>query len=380
RLLNGRIMAFGDNRAGQLGLGNNAVTNFPFEITTLPNSQKVAAGFNHSLAISNAGQLYAWGENAQGQLGIGNTQNQNAPQLINNLPTILDVAAGEGHTVALTNTGEVYVWGSNARGQLGLGNVTFALTPQPLLFPELIQAVGAGAVHTVYLGESGQIYVTGGNDQGQLGLGNTTDQFEPVVVGTLPDAIEIFATAFQTFAQLPDSSIFGCGRNVSGSLGNEDSVNVLTPIYLPLLTGAVQISGGLDHLLVRMGYGASCESPSVDVTVKDAPDLTIDQNGSDLTVQPAGASYQWFVDGNAIPSETGQSITPSISGDYTVEVTFASGCSRTSAAFPFVPVNLETQARKVLAIYPNPTDHLLIVEAKDGFTVIEKVEIYDAVG
>ncbi|MEL6697813.1 MAG: PKD domain-containing protein [Bacteroidota bacterium] len=380
RLLNGRIMAFGDNRAGQLGLGNNAVSNFPFEITTLPNAQKVAAGFNHSLALSNSGQLYTWGENTQGQLGIGNTQNQNTPQIISSLPLLQDISAGESHTLALTQSGDVYVWGSNARGQLGLGNVTFALTPQQLDFPELIQAISAGAVHSVFLGESGTVYVTGGNDQGQLGLGNLDDQFEIVEMDTLPDATGIFAAAFQTFIQLPDNSIFGTGRNVSGSLGNEDTVNISSPVYLPLLTGAAQITGGQDHLLVRMGYGVACESPAVSVIVNDAPELTIDQNGSDLTVQPAGASYQWFVDGNVIPSETGQSITPGISGDYTVEVTFANGCNRTSAPFPFVPVNIEGRAREVLAIYPNPTQHQLFIEAKDGFTSIEKVEIYDAVG
>ncbi|MCI4669243.1 MAG: PKD domain-containing protein [Bacteroidia bacterium] len=375
----GKVFAFGDNRAGQLGLGNNAVSSFPFEIPTLANIQQVESGANHSMAIDNQGQLYTWGENLEGQLGDSSILNKNTPQLIS-LSNVQDVAAGQNHSLALTTNGEVYGWGSNSRGQLGLDTLSSSFIPLKIKLPENIVDIAAGAVHSLFLGESGKLYVSGGNDQGQLGLDNLSDQFVPVELSSAPKGQLVFTGEFQSFVQLEDNSIFGWGRNVSGSLGNEDTVQVNSPEYLPLLTGAGEVSGGLDHLVVHMVYGVTCESAGVEVQINEAPAVSIIENQQSLTADPVGVSYQWFVNGLALVNDTSQSIMPTIGGDYTVEVTFANGCSRVSDPLNFIPVGLEGNLEGKLSIHPNPIKDVIWVEVEEGLRNLKSISFYDGVG
>ena len=67
---------------------------------------------------------------------------------------------------------------------------------------------------------------------------------------------------------------------------------------------------------------------------------------------PAGASYQWFVNGVAEPSITGSSYTVDANhlGTYTVRVTDVNGCVNTTAGVTFTALPT-TQ----LFVYPNPT-------------------------
>lgn len=73
-----------------------------------------AAGDEHALALTEAGEVFAWGKNYHGQLGIA------ADELFQ--PTrVFDVsaAAGENHALALTAAGEVFAWGYNIFGLMG---------------------------------------------------------------------------------------------------------------------------------------------------------------------------------------------------------------------------------------------------------------------
>lgn len=47
-----------------------------------------------------------------------------------------DIAAGAEHTLALTSSGDVFGWGSNSDGQLGVGHATMVLR-QPTLITAL---------------------------------------------------------------------------------------------------------------------------------------------------------------------------------------------------------------------------------------------------
>ena len=83
----------------------------------------------------------------------------------------------------------------------------------------------------------------------------------------------------------------------------------------------------------------------------------ITRSGSQLTAS-SGVSYQWYFNGAAIGSATNQNYTATLSGNYTVNVTFAGGCSSRSAT---LPLNLNTTATQsaqgtssALSLYPNP--------------------------
>lgn len=59
------------------------------------------------------GEVYTFGSNSSGQLGISE-ENHVGPVKANLPPVIVEIAAGSNHTVALTATGEVYTFGNNS--------------------------------------------------------------------------------------------------------------------------------------------------------------------------------------------------------------------------------------------------------------------------
>jgi alpha-tubulin suppressor-like RCC1 family protein len=69
---NGDLYTFGFGQHGQLGLRSNKNCCSPELVTDLESKSivRVAAGWNHSLALSDRGDLFACGYGQQGQLGL----------------------------------------------------------------------------------------------------------------------------------------------------------------------------------------------------------------------------------------------------------------------------------------------------------------------
>lgn len=86
----------------------------------------IAAGTNHSLAITTDGILYAWGANGWGQLGDGTTTQSTSPVQIGVDSDWQKVAAGYAHSLALKTDDTLYGWGYNTYGQLGDGTAWMA--------------------------------------------------------------------------------------------------------------------------------------------------------------------------------------------------------------------------------------------------------------
>lgn len=82
------------------------------------------------------------------------------------------------------------------------------------------------------------------------------------------------------------------------------------------------------------GNAAGCDSiVTLDLTINTAPTATTVTNGSEITSDASGVSYQWLDcdNGNAIiPGEVSQMFVASITGNYSVEVS-ENGCIDTSA-------------------------------------------------
>ena len=69
------------------------------------------------------GQVFSWGKNSHGQLGLGKEfPSQAIPQRVRSLEGIplAQVAAGGDHSFALSLSGTSFGWGSNNAGQLAL--------------------------------------------------------------------------------------------------------------------------------------------------------------------------------------------------------------------------------------------------------------------
>ncbi|MCB9360785.1 MAG: lamin tail domain-containing protein [Flavobacteriales bacterium] len=108
-----------------------------------------------------------------------------------------------------------------------------------------------------------------------------------------------------------------------------------------------------------------CDSTvTTDLTVESAIDVTIDNTlAPTLTANQAGAAYQWLDcdNGNAIiPTETNQSFTATVNGNYAVEITVGS-CVDTSACENITGVGIKEAATNVVSIYPNPTNGMFTI-------------------
>uniref|UniRef100_UPI0005B8DBFD RCC1 domain-containing protein n=1 Tax=Salinispora pacifica TaxID=351187 RepID=UPI0005B8DBFD len=121
------ILAWGSNFFGELGNGTTTNSSTPVAVSLPADTAAVAiaAGDAHSVALTAAGTVLAWGDNSHGQLGDGTGADSLTPVGVS-LPagvTASAVAAGRDHSVALTSAGTVLAWGGNSFGQLGDGTV-----------------------------------------------------------------------------------------------------------------------------------------------------------------------------------------------------------------------------------------------------------------
>ena len=93
---------------------------------------------------------------------------------------------------------------------------------------------------------------------------------------------------------------------------------------------------------------------SVDVTPMDEAVILV--NGDDLTVDPPGTDYQWFLNGDPIPGATGIDYTTIQSGNYQVQYIGPNGCPTSTNLLEFtLQVGIEEHSIfDVLDLYPNP--------------------------
>lgn len=80
-LKNGRVCAWGDNTSGELGIDNGfRACHNPLPISKLRDVKTLSAGENHTLALKKNGKVVSWGRNHHGQLGLCDKQNTIHPQ------------------------------------------------------------------------------------------------------------------------------------------------------------------------------------------------------------------------------------------------------------------------------------------------------------
>jgi PKD repeat protein len=100
---------------------------------------------------------------------------------------------------------------------------------------------------------------------------------------------------------------------------------------------------------------------TVNVTVVPAPAPPTITWADMVLSTGAAASYQWYLDGEAISGATAQTWTPTVNGMYTVEVTDANGCSATSAPYLFSSTGVDVAIVDDIRVHPQPARELLHV-------------------
>ncbi|WP_018588427.1 RCC1 domain-containing protein, partial [Salinispora arenicola] len=262
----GTVLAWGQNVHGQLGDGTTTDRDTPVNVDLPPGTDvtAIAAGDDHSLALTSAGTVLAWGQNVHGQLGDGTTTDRDTPVNVD-LPPGTDVtaiAAGDDHSLALTSAGTVLAWGQNVHGQLGDGTTTERDTPVNVDLPPGtdVTAIAGGDDHSLALTSAGTVLAWGQNDDGELGDGTTTDRDTPVDVD-LPAGTEVTDVAAHgdhSLALTSAGTVLAWGNNSSGQLGDGTTTSNSTPVDvdLPAGTEVTAIAGGDSHSLAVTSAGA----------------------------------------------------------------------------------------------------------------------------
>ena len=120
------------------------------QLTASTEKFALAGGWRHSLVVVK-GQLWAWGRNDHGQLGLSNALNQLRPVKVPSSKNFVAIAAGHEHSLALSDDGTLWTWGHNANGQLGIGNTNEQVNPVQVAVGKKLVAIAAGADHSLAL-------------------------------------------------------------------------------------------------------------------------------------------------------------------------------------------------------------------------------------
>lgn len=241
----GGVKCWGSNGANQLGVDTTAGQSSPVEVTGLGSGyQSVEAGAYHTCALNMDGGVKCWGLNESGQLGRGITSFDEMPGDVLTLTgQVVSLAAGDDHTCALTDGGNVKCWGNNGSGQLGTGSTENQSTPIMVTAITGATAIAASGDHTCALLNNGAVKCWGGNWSGQVGNGTTQDQHTPVTVtglnGGAIKAVALAAGQGHTCAVISDGGVKCWGNNYVGQLGDNSTIDRYTPVSVIGLTESV---------------------------------------------------------------------------------------------------------------------------------------------
>ncbi|MDY0278017.1 MAG: InlB B-repeat-containing protein, partial [Acholeplasma sp.] len=187
-----RVIVWGLNSSGQLGIGNTISSEIPMDITNnfnlLENENIVFVKFseNTSSALTSSGRVFFWGSNSNGILGIGllpssETINTHSPIDIStsfNLSIdelVTSIYLGDNNASVITSNNRVFIWGSNEYGQLGNGTLIDQSSPIDItdrfnFIDDYPIHMSLGTFHSALVTHQGKVYLWGRNNAGQIGI------------------------------------------------------------------------------------------------------------------------------------------------------------------------------------------------------------------
>lgn len=174
----------------------------------------IAAGYDHTMAVTADKRLWTWGDNGAGQLG--RTGSNTVPGQVANLSNVVAIAGGNQFSLAATSNGLVYGFGDNTYGQLGTNGVSSSSIPIRVAgisnavlvsthSPSTSGDRPAGGHHSLAITVdegTNHYWGWGGNESGQTGSGTNganLNQYAPVPVQ--------FCTRCQRCVQLGTSGV-----------------------------------------------------------------------------------------------------------------------------------------------------------------------------
>jgi len=275
-----RILSWGHNSYGQLGINSLIECSTPIDITNKFNLQTnekvnhIVTGKYHSLLVTSNNRVFTWGDNTYGQLGDGTLVNKLIPTEITNKfslllgEEIIKVSTKDDHYILLTSSNRVFTWGYNNNGQLG--NKTFVHSSLPieiitnfnLQTNETINDVIAGFDFSFAITSTKQVYAWGNNLYGQFGNSTTSSRLTPEesLLEFQGELEKVITGGDHSFGITSTKRVFSWGYNAYGQLGDGLTTNRYIPIEITsrfgLLIGEtiMDISVGDVHTFAITSY------------------------------------------------------------------------------------------------------------------------------
>lgn len=337
------VWCWGENKAGQLGLGNTIDLNQAFQATAagFTNVQKMVSsvgslpadqGHDFRCAVLSDNTLWCWGYNASGQVTGNNTDGTfiTSPIQVAGLANVEQFALAGGNlgtTYAVLADGTVRAWGNNSVGQLGNGNVSSisGLINPGLSNVKKVVTRGANGITTTCAHLlDGKLHCWGANEAGQVGQGsisvNVTSPTEVVGLDRVRK-VELFGSqTVSTHACAIDlSGKLRCwGNNGNGQLGTASTGQASIPLEVKTLTQVLRPSDRVVTFEVTNNGSQLVVNgelqPNLTLTRGVRYEFSVNSTGHPLyiTGDPAGngaVAYNYGVENNQL--ETGTlSFTP----------------------------------------------------------------------
>jgi len=380
----GTLWAWGNNTEGQLGDGTTNWPNFsPEQIGTDKNWISLGTGFSHSLGLKSDGSLWAWGFNPGGQLGDGTNTQRNSPEQIGADNNWMNIVAGDSYSFGLKSNGTLWAWGYNFDGELGDGSTIQRNSPEQIGSENIWVNVDAGGYHSLGLkSDRKEFCATGLNSSGQLGMSsglfdsnnNPYSNNFACTTNCCPPSIPVGTNA--TICAYNNANLSATG---SGTLSWY--TQAIGGIYLGAGTNYTTptLTGSTTYYVQDSSCAGSVTGTTINVNVNPVPIVTTSLNGTIITSNQNGASYQWFDCSNnnaIIPGQTNQSYTATTNGNYAVILTM-NGCTDVSACVNVnsTGINNLIKNNNQLTVYPNPSSDVFTVQStSEGFySVIDEL-------
>ncbi|OQR80194.1 protein RCC2-like [Tropilaelaps mercedesae] len=205
----GKTWVFGRNASGQLGICDTKARNIPVMVDALKESTVVAAaaGKNHTLFLTINGTVFGCGENKCGQVGVGNnTGNILVPTRLNMRGRrVVKMDCGNEFSMLVDDAGSLFACGSPEYGQLGnntdgqyfvtSSKLAFNYVTTPKRIPLFVEKekdgrpspihdvkvvdVSCGMNHTAVVDLNRRVFTWGFGGYGRLGHSSQSDEKVP---------------------------------------------------------------------------------------------------------------------------------------------------------------------------------------------------------
>lgn len=270
----GTVLAWGENHAGQLGLGARGVlpkswevikpVPVPTPVPGLAGVRQLAANGGWVVALLDDGTVRAWGACGRWKLdgvpGSGGDEPFRVPfpATVSGLTGVKAVSAGHDFALALMNDGTVKAWGRNAFGQIGDEVISDSATPIPIAGLDNVAAVSAGIGYAMALRRDGTVRVWGdGGDKSDLynfagtrnpsiHLGVHSWTAKPFAIPGLREVVAISAGA-SSVALLANGTVRAWGYNGFCSMGLGRCTEYPRGLQTPQVSSIAAITTGLNR-------------------------------------------------------------------------------------------------------------------------------------